>query len=36
MIEIEELTIASVHASFKNGTYTCRQLIEAYFTRIEK
>ncbi len=34
MIEVEELTISQVQASFKSGEYTCRQLAEAYIARI--
>jgi Asp-tRNA(Asn)/Glu-tRNA(Gln) amidotransferase A subunit family amidase len=36
MIPVEELTIAEVHSAYKNGTYTCRQLTEAFFERIAK
>lgn len=34
MISIEELTIDQVHLDYKNGRYTCRQLVEAYLERI--
>jgi hypothetical protein len=29
MVSIDELTIDHVHSDFKNGAYTCRQLVEA-------
>ncbi len=32
---IEETTIAKVHEAMKNGTLTCRQLVEGYLARIE-
>ncbi|KAF2670262.1 amidase [Microthyrium microscopicum] len=35
MVEIDELTIDQVHSAYKNGTFTCRQLVEAYLERIE-
>lgn len=35
MIQINELTIDQVHASYLKGEYTCRQLVEAYFERIK-
>lgn len=31
-----ETTIADIHAAFKSGTLTCRQLVEIYLDRIEK
>jgi amidase len=34
-IPIEELTIASAHAAYKAGTYTCHDLVSAYFARIK-
>jgi Asp-tRNA(Asn)/Glu-tRNA(Gln) amidotransferase A subunit family amidase len=34
MLQIEELTIDKVHSSYRNNTYTCRQLVQAYFERI--
>jgi amidase len=34
MVEIDELTIDQVHSAYRNGTYTCRQLVEAYFKHI--
>ena len=36
MASIDELTIDQVHSSFKNGDYTCRQLVEAYIQRIDE
>lgn len=36
MVLIDELTIEGVQTSFKNGDYTCRQLVEAYIQRIEQ
>ncbi|KAG0652135.1 Glutamyl-tRNA(Gln) amidotransferase subunit A [Hyphodiscus hymeniophilus] len=36
MISIDELTIDQVHADFKSGAYTCRQLVDAYIKRIER
>jgi amidase len=35
MFTLDELTIDEVHAAFKKGTYTCRQLVEAYLERIK-
>ncbi|HEX9166185.1 MAG TPA: amidase family protein [Gemmatimonadales bacterium] len=32
---VEEATIAGVHAAFRDGTLSCRSLVEAYFRRIE-
>lgn len=34
-INLEELTISQVHEAYKAGTYTCRQLVEAYLQRIK-
>jgi amidase len=34
MVEIKELTVDQVHSAYKNGAYTCRQLVEAYFSHI--
>lgn len=34
--QIEEATIAGVHAAFRRGTLTCRGLVEAYLQRIER
>jgi amidase len=34
MVEISELTIEQVHSAYRNGTYNCRQLVEAYFEHI--
>jgi len=36
MVSIDELTIEQVQTSFKNGDYTCRQLVEAYSQRIDE
>src|SRR4051794_7413167 len=33
--QVEETTIADVHAAFRSGSLTCRQLVEAYIARIE-
>lgn len=33
---IEEATIAGVHAAFRNGTLSCRGLVDAYLQRIER
>ena len=35
MISLEELTITSAHSSFRNGSYTCQELVSAYLTRIK-
>lgn len=35
MISIDELTIQQVHGAYKDGSYTCRQLVEAYFEHIK-
>ena len=32
---VEEITIARIHAAFKDGTLTCRGLVEQYLRRIE-
>jgi amidase len=34
--QVEEATIAGVHAAFRNGTLTCRALVDAYLLRIER
>ena len=36
MLSIEELTIDQVQSAFKDGTYTCRQLVEGYIERISQ
>lgn len=36
MTSFEELTIDQVHSDYKDGTYTCRQLVEAYLERIKQ
>ena len=33
--QIEEATIADIHAAYQAGSLTCRQLVEAYLARIE-
>jgi amidase len=33
--QVEEATIAAVHAAFKGGTLTCRRLVELYLARIK-
>jgi Asp-tRNA(Asn)/Glu-tRNA(Gln) amidotransferase A subunit family amidase len=33
---IQETTIADIHAAYRAGTLTCRQLVERYLARIEK
>ncbi|RDW63778.1 hypothetical protein BP6252_11323 [Coleophoma cylindrospora] len=35
MLSIDELTISQVHTAYQSGTYTCRQLVEAYLARID-
>src|SRR4051794_9017643 len=35
MVPIDELTIDQVHSAYKGGTYTCRELVEAYLERIK-
>jgi amidase len=35
MISVDELTIDQVHSAYRNGTFTCRQLVEAYLHRID-
>ncbi|KUJ07451.1 amidase family protein [Mollisia scopiformis] len=35
MISIDELTIDQVHSAYKQGSHTCRQLVEAYIERIK-
>lgn len=35
LIAIDELTIDQVHEAYQNGTYTSRQLTEAYFAKIK-
>lgn len=34
MLDIDELTIDQVRSAYKAGTYSCKQLVEAYFERI--
>jgi amidase len=36
MIDVEELTIATVHSAFQAGTLTCRDLTAAYLDRIAR
>jgi amidase len=33
--QIEETTIAQIHAAFRGGSLTCRSLVEQYFERID-
>ncbi len=33
--EVEEATIGSIHAAYRDGSLTCRQLVETYIARIE-
>ena len=35
-IDLIELTIEDIHQAYKEGKYSCRQLVEAYLERIEK
>ncbi len=35
-INLNELTVEDIHQAYKEGKYTCRQLVEAYLERIEK
>lgn len=35
MIPTDELTIDLVHLAYKQGSFTCRQLVEAYIDRIK-
>src|ERR1700710_1708766 len=35
MVSIDELTIDQVHSAYKSGTYSCRELVEAYLERIK-
>jgi amidase len=35
MVSIDELTIDQIHSAYKQGSYTCRQLVEAYINRIK-
>ena len=34
-IQLEGLTISTVHSAYQDGTYTCRDLVQAYIERIE-
>jgi amidase len=34
MIQIDELTIDKIHSAYRNGTFNCRQLVAAYYERI--
>jgi amidase len=34
-IKLDELTISQVHEAYKNGDYTCSELVQAYLDRIE-
>jgi Asp-tRNA(Asn)/Glu-tRNA(Gln) amidotransferase A subunit family amidase len=33
--QLQEATVAGIHAAFRDRTLTCRSLVEQYFTRIE-
>lgn len=35
VLAVDELTIDQVHTAYRNGTYTTRDLTEAYFARIK-
>lgn len=35
MINVEEITIGEVHVAYQTGQYTCRQLVQAFLSRIE-
>lgn len=35
-LQLEEATIAELHENYKNGTYTAKDVVEAYLERIEK
>lgn len=35
MISVQELTIDQVHDAYRKGTYSCRQLVEAFYERID-
>ncbi|MBT8320503.1 MAG: amidase [Eudoraea sp.] len=35
-IDLEELTIASIHQAYQNGEYNSQQLVQAYLDRIDK
>ncbi|RFU34153.1 hypothetical protein B7463_g2147, partial [Scytalidium lignicola] len=35
MISVDELTVEEVHKAYRLGTYTCRQLVEAFLERID-
>ena len=34
-LAVEEATIADVHAAFRNGVISCRELVSSYFARID-
>ena len=34
-IKLDELTISQIHEAYKKGDYTCHELVQAYFDRIE-
>ena len=34
-VDVVETTVASIHAAFRSGTLTCRELVDAYLRRIE-
>lgn len=33
--DLMEATVAQIHAAMREGTLTCRELVEAYLDRIE-
>ena len=35
-VNVIELTIAQIHSSYKNGTFTSQQLVSAYIDRINQ
>ena len=35
MVSIDELTIDQVHSAYKEGSYTCHDLVQAYIDRIK-
>lgn len=36
MVEVEEITIAQAQEGFLKGTFTCKELVDAFFERIHK
>lgn len=35
-IDLEELTVAQIHAAYQNGTYTVTELVQAYLDRVKE